>query len=463
MSSAGISFGGLASGLDTQAIIRALMAVERRPITQLETKKTTLNKAKSLFGDLDGLLDKLQAAAKALKTTTDFLKMKVASDDEDVLTASAAGSAAPGTHTVRVNRLATAQIHASTGSASPTSTFGSAGEFLLTVGGHEVVVAMSDPSLESIAAAINDEASRQRLNVRAEVVDTGNAGNARYQLVVRATETGSAGAFTITAVVGEQSFTDLMAGLVGNQISAARDSEVVVNGIVVTRSTNSVTGAIAGVTLDLKSVPSPNKDVTITVSTDATETAKKVQEFVDAYNKVVDFFTDQNALDAEGKAKSPLFGDATLRSMRSALRNVVGARVTGTGNEAYQMLAQLGIKADTQGKLTFTQSKLEQALADDEQAVAAVFTDATAGIARRLEDQIDVYTDSVDGLLKTRSDGFDRLVKQTQSRIDRAEDRLERYQKQLETKYANLESLLTRLQGQGSSIPSIGSFGSSRR
>ncbi|MCC7063413.1 MAG: hypothetical protein IT456_11450, partial [Planctomycetes bacterium] len=118
MSSAGISFGGLASGLDTQAIISALVAVERRPISALETKKTNLNKQKTLFNDLKGLLDKLQTSAKSLKTTSDFLKMKVASDDEDLVTASATSTAAPGSHTIEIQQLAKAQIHSSSGSAS---------------------------------------------------------------------------------------------------------------------------------------------------------------------------------------------------------------------------------------------------------------------------------------------------------------------------------------------------------
>ena len=186
---------------------------------------------------------------------------------------------------------------------------------------------------------------------------------------------------------------------------------------------------------------------------------KKVQDFVDAYNAVVDFFTAQAALDAEGKAKSPLFGDPTLRSMRSNLRSVVGGSVDGTGNSAYQMLAQLGITADRAGKLTLNSGKLAEALADDEEAVAAVFTHATSGIGKRLVDQIDVYTDSVDGLLKNRTDTFDRQVRDTDARITAAERRLTLYEKQLETKYANLEQLLSRLQSQGSSVSSIGAIG----
>jgi len=66
MSNAGISFGGLASGLDTKAIIQALVSIERRPIAALEQTKTSLGKQKSLFGDLRGLLSKLETAAKTL-------------------------------------------------------------------------------------------------------------------------------------------------------------------------------------------------------------------------------------------------------------------------------------------------------------------------------------------------------------------------------------------------------------
>jgi flagellar hook-associated protein 2 len=458
MSSAGISFGGLASGLDTQAIISALVAVERRPISALETKKTSLNKQKSLFGDLGSLLDKLTKAAKDLKRTTDFLAMKVASDDEDVVAAQASSTAAPGTHTVRVLSLASAQVNAHTGSSSATHDYGDNATMQITVGSDTRFISVGDATLANIASAINEE---DDFGVHAEVVDTGNTANGganRYQLVLRGTETGTENAFTLAYDDGGAAFEALIADLNANPNprTAATNAQIQLNGgVVIQRATNTITDAITGVTLDLKSVPSPNKDVTITVSTDAEETSKKVQAFVDAYNSTLDFFAAQGELDAEGKAKSALFGDVTLRSIRSNLRRIVGGSVPGTGNESYQMLSQLGIKADTQGKLTFTRSTFEEALADDEQAVAAVFTHATSGIAQGIEAQLDLYTDGVDGLLKTRRDGFDRQVKNTQGRIDQAERRLVVYQKQLEQKYANLESLLTRLQSQGSSFSNI--------
>ncbi len=457
MSTAGISFGGLASGLDTKAIISALVALEERPIRQLESKRTSLNKQKSLFGDLKGLLDKLSTAAKALQKTTDFLAMKASSDKEDILTASASNSATPGTTKLRVERLASAQVNSTTGSASPTASLGNGPmEFDIDIGGSPQTIVVNDPTLQSIAAAINDAA----LGVRADVVDTGNTANGganRYQLVVRATETGSAGAFSISSdpLSNTPAFNALIADLGANVRTAGQDAKLILDGgIEVYRASNTIADVITGVTLDLKAADL-TKEVVVTVTTDAEATSKKVEAFVEAYNKVVDFFAEQSKVDSEGKASGPLFGDVTLRSIRTSLRGIAGSQVSGTGNEAYQLLSQLGVTSDTQGKLTFNRSKFEEALAADENAVAAVFTDATNGIAIRLENQIKLYTDSVEGLIKTRTEGFDRQVKNTTDRITQAERRLENYQKQLEQKYANLESLLSRLQGQGSGLSSL--------
>lgn len=460
MSTAGISFGGLASGLDTQAIISALLAVEERPIFQLERTKSDLNKQKSLFGDLDGLLDTLTDAAKALKTTSSFLQMKATSSNEDILTASASSTATPGTYGVTVVELAKGQINTA-GAPSATDALANTNPTVtmqLDVGGNSYFIS-ADNNLTAIANAINSEDDVNETGVRAEVVDTGSGApaNERYQLVIRSEDPGSDNAFTLAADDGGTGFDDLVTTLNTDPI-VATDAHVKVNGLDIYRSTNTISDLFGGITLDLKTAST--EEVSITVATDGEETSTKVKELVDAYNAVVDFFEAQNVLDEEGQAQSPLFGDTTLRSIRTSLRSIVGGAVTTTGNEAYQLLSQIGITADTKGKLEFNQSKFEEALAEDEGAVTALFTDGTLGIAERLETQIDLYTDSVDGLIKTRNEGFDRRIKQTTNRIEDAERRLENYEKQLTLKYANLEQLLSRLQGQGSSIGNIAqSFG----
>ena len=457
MSTAGISFGGLASGLDTKAIISALVAVERNPILQLQKKESDLKQQKSLFGDLDGLLDKLTDSVRKLKTTSSFLQMSATSSNEDILTASASSTATPGTYDVRVLALASGQINtAGAASASDPIANTNASVSLQMDAGGQTYFITADNNLNAIAAAINDETENS--GVRAEVIDTGETNpdpSQRYQLVIRSEEPGTQSSFSLSYDDGGLGFQDLVNTLNDPaNVTAASDAQVEINGVVAYRSTNTITDLYGGITLDLKSVPDPQETVTITVATNGEETSETIKELVEAYNEIVDFFEAQNKVDEEGNASSPLFGDTTLRSIRTSLRGIVGGSFN-TGNEAYQLLSQIGITADTNGKLEFNQEEFEEALAEDETTVTALFTDSTFGLSKRLEDQIDLYTDSVDGLIKTRTEGFDRRIKQTKDRIEDGERRLTLYEERLTLKYANLETLLTRLQGQGSSVGNI--------
>jgi len=452
MSSAGINFGGLASGLDTRAIIQALMAVERRPITALQTKKTSLTSQKNLFGDFNKLLGDLQSAARKLARTNDFLKMAATSSDETLLTVAAGSTARQGTHEVVVRSLARAQLNVSGGYADKDAAVFGTGTLLLNIGGvdHGIEIgAQGTSSLSGVADAINAQAEAQDLGVSAQVVDTGRTGSDRWQLVLRSTSAGTAGAFTLTLDNGNTALDTLVTQLnSGGQ--AATNALFDLDGVQLVRSSNSVSDAIAGVTLDLRSADA-TKTITVTVSTDGAETSKTVKDFVDAYNKVVDFVAGQNVVGENGSTSSPLFGDSTLRSIRSTLRSIVGSQVA-TGNDAFALLAQVGITSDRDGKLSFNQSKFEEQLADDERATTTLFAGQGIGIAARLTAQIDVFTSTTDGLIKTRQDGFDRLIKDTQGRIDQGERRLARFQTSLEQRYANLESLLGKLQSQGSAL-----------
>lgn len=451
MSSAGISFGGLGSGLDTRSIISALMAVEKRPIAALETKKASLNSSKNLFGDFKKLLSDLDTKAKSLRTTTDFLQMKAASSNEDLLTVRAGATATPGSYQIKVMAMASSEVSVSNGRAAKDDPVFGDGTFFLNVNGtdHPIDIGAGTgyaSTLDGIAQAIRD----QDLDVTAEVVDTGQTGAQRYQLVLRSTVVGSAGSFSLSLDSGNAALGALVTEVNTNQRAPGQDAHLLYNGVDVYRSSNSVTDLIPGVTLDLKAADTVNP-VTVTVTTDAEETSKKVKEFVDAYNKVVDFVEKQNELGENGSAKNPLFGDGTLRTIRSSLRSIVGGAVS-TGNSAITMLANAGIESDREGKLTFNQAKFEEKLGQDEQAVASLFSAANVGVAARMTTQIESYTSSVDGLIKTRQEGFDRLIKDAQRRIDQGEARLTRYEQSLEQRFANLETQIARLQGQGSAL-----------
>ena len=188
MSTSGISFGGLASGLDTKAIIAALVAVEQRPITAMQQKKSALEKQKSLFGDLSGLLDKLKTAAKALSRTTDFLTMKSVASDATILDATAGNSAQVGSHDVVVHSLASSQVSRSGGFADKTTPVIAAAGTIFLNGTTMPVNIAAGSSLQDVADAINNAGHA----VKASIVDTGAAGANRYTLVLRSSTLGSA-------------------------------------------------------------------------------------------------------------------------------------------------------------------------------------------------------------------------------------------------------------------------------
>jgi flagellar hook-associated protein 2 len=419
----------------------------------MQVKLEGYGKQKKLFGDLSSLLDDLKTKAQALRRTTDFLAMKTSSSNENLLTASASSSATAGSYQVEVVSLAAAKI-VSAGVNDRQEPLGS-GTLLITHDGRVDAVDFGNATyggtIDGLAAAINGG----DYGVTAEVVDTGR-GPGQYQLVLRGKETGVAGDFSLELdSPGNTALNTLVSDLQASQTSLATDAHVKFNGVDVYRASNSITDLIGGVTLQLKAVPATAAPVTITVSPDADATSEKVKDFVDSYNKIVDFVQSQFAVDAKGQASGLLFGDSTLRSVRSSLRSIVGS-VVDTGDGAYSMFAQIGITSDTAGKLTFNQGKFEAALVSNETAVTNLFSNTQNGIANRVFEQLDTYTDSVDGLIKARTDGLNSKTKDTQNHIDQAQRRLTAFQAQLERTYANLETLMSQLKGQGSSLTSLG-------
>jgi len=451
MSTSGIVFSGLASGLDTQAIISALLAIERRPVQALQTKKASLQKQLGLFGDFESKLTALRDAADTVRKASNFLEFKADLDRTDLLNASASPSAVPGSYALVVNQLARAQSNQSGSYASDTTQLiqGSATSKLqFTINGTttiDVDLTNASNSLQEVATQINSAAGQA---ITAQVMKVADSD---YRLVVTGDQ-GAAASFTV-AGSGQQDVIDLGNALNTNSLRSAQDASVDINGLTISRSTNSFSDAIPGVTLDLVSQNS-TQTTQLTVSPDATATADKVKKFVDAYNAVVDFVEAQGALDEDGKPKSELFGDSTLRTIRSSLRSTIGGDAQ-TSNAAYTLFSQVGIDADRNGRLTFTQTEFEAAVAADKNAVEELFSGTTNGIASLVYTQTDDYLDTVDGLLVSRKNGFNTRIQDADRQIETAQRRLAATQISLERKFSNLEVLMNQLQGQGAALGGI--------
>lgn len=176
-------------------------------------------------------------------------------------------------------------------------------------------------------------------------------------------------------------------------------------GATLSSSTNSVSGYIPGVTLDLKSVSA--SPVTVTVAQDTQTTASSIKMFVGQFNGTMQKLDDMTKYDATTKKASALTGDSGIRDMERQLRQMVSAAAIGaTGT--YRTLASIGVSfgvigsaVGTTGKLTVDDSKLSKALAENPQAVEAVL----AGFAASLGTPTTTNITSVSGTPQIHQDG----------------------------------------------------------
>lgn len=233
----------------------------------------------------------------------------------------------------------------------------------VTIGTGSISVSGSD-TLTTLASKINDPGNNTGATATVQAV-TEN-GVTTYRLEITGTTTfGDEGKFWQTIGILQRGF--------GNQQTAAQDAEFTVDGVAITSSTNSVTTAIPGVTLNLISadVDTP-KTATITLSRDTGAIKTSVKSFMDAYNKAVDFISTNSSFDKETFQSGPLFGDPTALMIQNQLTSLLFNRVEGlTGN--YTNLSDLGFSLDEKGKLTLNEADLDKALATDAAAVGKVF------------------------------------------------------------------------------------------
>jgi flagellar hook-associated protein 2 len=442
------SFGGLASGLNSGAIIDALMNVERLPIVRLQSQKARLNQQNDIFGKLDGKLDALNSVLQKMDTTNELASFTATSSDETKVKVTAGGNTTSGAWTVNVTQLAQAMSRSTSGFADTNSTNVGTGRFDITSNGQTWNIDLSanaTNTLEDIRDAINNSSAP----VSATLINDGT-GVKPWRLVVTADSSGAANAVTFDLTnftVADPAFNLDQAGSILQQ---AQDAILSINGLSLTRSTNKISDAITGLTLDLQATGTSS----ITASADNAGVKKKVKEFVDAWNAIVDITAPQGVVSSSGQSSAVLFGDSGLRGMSSRLRSALNTVAGGTSN--YKTLSAIGIRTGTDGKLSLDESDFDAALSADFAGVLNVFTDSSSGAAESLKTAVDDLTDPVDGLIESRRDGIASRIKTIDSRINDLEKRMEKFEERLTAKYAALEKLVSSFQAQGSALQGFG-------
>lgn len=450
---AGITATGLGSNLDITSLISQLMSLEKRSVTALDTKEAGIQAKISAYGSVKGVLSSLQTAAESLDSAAIFSGRKASIADASVSTIVSTSTAAAGSYSLEVSTLASAQVLASTaftdadtvvGTGTLTIELGSYSGGSFTANPDKTSVTITLDSNSNTLADIRDAINASNAGVSASLVDNGSG----VHLALASSATGTENALRITSVDDDGNNTDAagLSRLIYDASSggtsrltekvAATDATLKVNGIDIVSSSNTITGAIDGVTLILNktNVGEPTK---ITVSQDYTSARTAIESFVKGFNDATKALRDLSAYNATTDKASTLQGEGTVLALKNMLANAVTAEVTGGIS-----LSSIGISVQKDGSLAINSEKLTAALENGNAKTLFVGTEASTGLSDRFSKLIAGALDS-GGVLAGRTQSLNDSVKSLDARREVLNRRLEMVEARYKAQFTALDSLIS--------------------
>lgn len=455
---------GVGSGLDIQSLVSQLVAAEGAPEQdRLTAKASSVATDISALGTLKGALSGFQSSLSGLKDLKSFNALVATSDDTDLFTATAGSTAVAGSYDIEVQQLASSDKLVSTAFAGGASSTVGTGTLTLSLG--TTSFALQIDGTNNTVAGIRDAINKASNNpgIQATLV----YGAAGPSLVLSSTQTGATNTIRVASSGGDGGLArlDYAGGVSANYTAkqTAQDAIVMVSGVEVHSKTNTVTGAIDGVDLQLVKAD-PGNTHTLTVAADQTSTIANVQKFVAAYNSMRKNFNALMAYDASTQSAGPLLGDSMMNSIDDQMRRQTLNEVKGISGP-YASLASIGITSGADGTLTLDGTKLQAALTAAPDSVAQMFA-STNGVASRLDT-------SLNGLLQTggtidaRDTSLANDQKTIKTQTQALNDRLAVIQQRYLTQFNALDTLLAQLKQTSSyltqQLDAISNIGSSSK
>jgi len=474
-------------------IVEQYMAIEERPMVELEEKKEDLYTKKNVLTTLHSKLSSLKTAAERLSDPlTDYFAAKNArSSDAEKFLVSATTNAELGNHSLTVERLAQADTRVSKQYTDSNTSFGSFTTdqtFSIEVG-HPLD---EDPyNRVSIDITINaDSFSQTDDNVLADIAEAVNTamGNAVLAGTISSTERVQASIVTEQTGISRLVFRSMSSGYdyrldmtdstdslltaleinqeaqstgsSGGYITAigtsAMDSllntKFNLDGLTFYRNSNLISDALTGVTLEL--LDSFETTENITISADTASVKEEVRSFLDTYNELMQCIRDNTGINTETGTSGLLSQDIKYMEMKNDLRSIILSQVAGVLNTDYSSLFNIGIEANSIGMLSIKDaSKFAEALEANTTNVSDIFKTDENGIVDRLVTYIEKFI-GADGKIFDSKSIIDDQVNYLDDRIDNLDTYLQQREAQLREKFSQLQQAIALLSSQQSILQS---------
>ncbi|MFY0730984.1 flagellar filament capping protein FliD [Pseudomonas sp. NFX15] len=458
---------GLGSGLDIGAIVTALVNADKSAKqTQIDNQTKTNTLKISGIGSLKSALTAFQTSLTNLGSTTNpaFSGYTATSGTPTILGATSDNTAVAGSYSIVVNKLATSSKIASASFAGGAASAIPSGTLKISQNGTDYNVTIpANATLQSTRDAINTAQASNGISANIVTDSTGAS-----RLVISSTKTGAGSDLTVSGIAGleidgtQPMGTNPAATASGAVNGVAEDASLTIDGLAVTSKSNTVTGAVSGLTLNLASVSpgTPPAAATVTVATNSTGLQTSIQSFVDSYNTLMNTINSLSkaTADADGNltVQAAFTGDSMPRSLISDIRGVLTA--PGAGGPL-AVLSQIGVMTDrTTGNLSFDTTAFSKTMSTNGMSgqVQQLFsgTDATNGLLSRMGAAIKPYVQT-GGLLDQRNTNLQSVSKSLSTQQSALDLRVANMTKTLTAKYNAMDLLVGQMKATASSITSF--------
>ncbi len=468
---------GVGSGLDLSGLVTQLLEAERAPKqARLDAREESLETEISAIGQLKSKLDEFKEAVRELRSSTGLQGRDasishpgISSEDDATgpFTAEASNSAVKGEYKIAIEQLASGSRLQSLSAADNggVAVFSSSSDAVSSTAGTMTFTAGSDTFDVNVTAGMTLSQLRNAVNsageaygINASIVDTGTSDGAR--LVYTSSTTGAGNDLTVTNNNAELD----KVSTAGMDVTAAQNAKATIDGIAVESETNVFENVIENVSFEAEEVSSKDalgdfETSTLSIGYDKDGLKNKITDFVDNYNAIMDEIKTLTRYgSSELEDDGPLAGDFMARGIQSGLSSLVSGSVSAS---SLSTLFQIGVSFDDDGKLQISetdefgfgsgQDLLDDALDDNYDEIAALFSDDDEGIANKMYDFVHEYT-TFGGLLRSREDAKKGEKDLLSDERERFELQMADYEQLLRDKYINLDLTVAKLQRTGSSL-----------
>jgi flagellar hook-associated protein 2 len=428
--------GASSAGINVSAAVSSAVSAAQAPedawqsqITALQSQTTALTQIQTDAANLDNDMQALNSLTGPLSATT------VTSSNSSVITATAASGSAMGNTVVEVNNLASTASYIST--AETSASFALPAESITITNGNGAFATITTGSGVNTLSDLETAVNTAKLGVTASIINDASGS----RLAITSNTSGSAGNFTVTSTGTSFDFASAVTG---------KNASLQVNGIMVTSPSNTVIGAVPGLTLNLLSA-SPGTAMSLLVAPDTSQATTSINQFVNDYNTAITALNAQFS-DA-GSGQGALADDPAVRNLQSELLaalDYTASSPAGSPTTTVPSITSLGISVNADGTLSVNSTTLNNMLQNNFSDVQNFFQgSALNGFANSLDQQLTSFISPADGAftvdlqsISTETSGLQTDIGNFQANV------IAPLQTQLQSEFSQAEILLQQLPNQ---------------